>query len=67
MRITWEKIWDQCNELLQQDDYSVQELIKRSNVKVICTTDDPTDDLHYHEQIAKQADFRCESTSNIPS
>ncbi|WP_042460837.1 glucuronate isomerase [Neobacillus dielmonensis] len=50
----WEKIWDHCNELLKQDDYSVQGLIKRSNVKVICTTDDPTDDLYYHEQIAKQ-------------
>ncbi|MCM3768243.1 glucuronate isomerase [Neobacillus niacini] len=48
---TWERIWEQCNALLQQDDYSVQGLIKRSNVKVICTTDDPTDDLHYHEQI----------------
>ena len=47
----WESIWDRCNELLQQDDYSVQGLIKRSNVKVICTTDDPTDDLYYHEQI----------------
>lgn len=52
----WEKVWSHCNELLQQDVYSVQEIIKRSNVKVICTTDDPTDDLHYHEQIA-QSDF----------
>ena len=43
--------------MLNQDDYSVQEFIKRSNVKVICTTDDPTDDLQYHEQIAKQSDF----------
>ncbi len=51
-----DRIWDQCNALLQQDDYSVQGLIKRSNVTVICTTDDPTDDLHYHEQI-KQSDF----------
>ena len=52
-----DKIWNRCNELLQQDDYSVQEIIKRSNVKVICTTDDPTDDLHYHEQIANLPDF----------
>lgn len=49
----WERIWDQCNALLQQDDYSVQGLIQRSNVKVICTTDDPTDDLYYHDQIEK--------------
>ncbi|MCQ6275656.1 glucuronate isomerase [Bacillus sp. V3B] len=54
---TSEKIWNQCNELLKQDDYSVQGLIKRSNVKVICTTDDPTDDLNYHEQIANLPDF----------
>lgn len=50
----WEKIWNHCNELLQRDDYTVQEIIKRSNVKVICTTDDPVDDLRYHDEIAKQ-------------
>jgi glucuronate isomerase len=54
---TWEKIYNQCNELLCQDEYSVQNLIKRSNVKMICTTDDPTDDLQYHEQIKQQKDF----------
>lgn len=52
-----EQIWEQCNSLLKQDDYSVQGLIKRSNVKVICTTDDPTDDLFYHEQIKELKDF----------
>lgn len=50
----WEQVWEHCNELLQKDDYSVKGLIKRSNVKVICTTDDPTDDLFYHEEISKQ-------------
>jgi len=53
----WEQVWDRCNELLQQDDYSVHGLIKRSNVKVICTTDDPTDDLYYHEQIKNLENF----------
>ncbi|WP_458415163.1 glucuronate isomerase [Schinkia sp. CFF1] len=51
------RIWEQCNKLLQQDDYSVQGLIQRSNVKVICTTDDPTDDLHYHDLIKEKKDF----------
>ena len=32
-------------------------MIKRSNVKVICTTDDPTDDLYYHDQIKQQKEF----------
>lgn len=54
---SWESIWNRCNELLQQDEYSVREIIKRSNVKVIGTTDDPTDHLMYHEQIANLQDF----------
>jgi glucuronate isomerase len=54
---SWERIYNQCNELLNQDDYAVQNIIKRSNVKMICTTDDPTDDLHYHEQIKEQKEF----------
>lgn len=53
----WESIYDHCNALLLQDDFSVQGLIKRSNVKVICTTDDPTDELFYHDQIKTQPDF----------
>jgi glucuronate isomerase len=54
---SWERIYNQCNERLKQDDYAVQNIIKRSNVKIICTTDDPTDDLHYHEQIKEQKEF----------
>ena len=44
---TAEDIWNRCNELLAQDDFSCQNLIKRSNVKVICTTDDPVDDFTF--------------------
>lgn len=47
-------IWDKCNELLKRPDYSAQNLIKKSNVEVICTTDDPSDDLKYHKQIKEQ-------------
>ena len=31
---------------------SVRGIIKKSNVTLICTTDDPVDDLHWHEAIA---------------
>ena len=48
---TCEQIWNRCNECLAKDEYRAQELIKRSNVEVICTTDDPTDTLEYHEQL----------------
>lgn len=53
----WEQIYQRCNEKLRQNEFSVQALIKRSNVKVICTTDDPTDDLYDHDQIKKQTHF----------
>lgn len=48
------EIWDKCNELLARDDFSAQNLIRKSNVEVICTTDDPADDLKYHKKIKEQ-------------
>lgn len=48
---TAEEIWNRCNELLQQDNFSTQGLIKQFNVEVICTTDDPVDSLEYHKKI----------------
>ena len=41
-------IFDKCNEQLQQDAFSVRNLLTHFNVKVICTTDDPVDELVYH-------------------
>jgi len=48
---TCKMIWDKCNECLAKPEYSAQNLIKRSNVEVICTTDDPADTLEYHEAL----------------
>src|SRR6187431_2533031 len=48
---TARKIYDECTEKLQTPDYSVKSLIRSMNVKVICTTDDPIDDLAYHQKI----------------
>ena len=46
-----EAIWDKCNELLQKEEFTARELIKKSKVKVLCTTDDPIDSLEYHKEI----------------
>ncbi|MBO5206978.1 MAG: glucuronate isomerase [Clostridia bacterium] len=46
-----ERIWNKCNELLAKPEYRAKELIKRSNVEVICTTDDPIDTLEYHKAL----------------
>ena len=48
------EVWDKCNEYLKREDFSAQNLIKKSNVEVICTTDDPADDLRYHIELKKQ-------------
>ncbi len=46
-----EGIYDQCNEMLSQKDFSVRNLLKKMNVKVVGTTDDPTDSLEHHQKI----------------
>jgi len=43
-----EEIWNECNRKLQSDDMSVRSIIRKSNVKMIGTTDDPADDLKWH-------------------
>ena len=44
------EIYEKCNTLLKE--LPVREIIRRSNVKLICTTDDPADDLKTHELLA---------------
>ncbi|MEW4265086.1 glucuronate isomerase [Priestia megaterium] len=44
-------IWEKANEKLRSGKFSARDLITRSNVKVICTTDDPTDSLEYHMKL----------------
>jgi len=48
---TARKIFDECNEKLQSPEYSVRNLIENRNVEVLCTTDDPLDDLSHHQKI----------------
>ncbi|NJB72234.1 glucuronate isomerase [Saonia flava] len=45
------KIYGHCNEKLKQPEFHAQGLIKRMNVKVVCTTDDPIDSLAHHRKI----------------
>lgn len=54
---TAEEVWNLCNEKLADASMSVRNLIKRSNVTLICTTDDPIDSLEYHKQIREDASF----------
>lgn len=51
------KIYDECSAKLQTKEYSVRGLLKKMNVKLICTTDDPVDSLEYHQQLIKEDTF----------
>lgn len=54
---TAEEVWNLCNAKLQEDSMSVRNLIKQSGVTLICTTDDPADDLKWHQVIAADDTF----------
>ena len=45
---TADEVWNLTKEKLARDDMSVRNIIRKSNVKVICTTDDPVDSLEWH-------------------
>ncbi|TXK49126.1 glucuronate isomerase [Pontibacter qinzhouensis] len=53
---TAREIYDSCTAMLQTDEFSVRGILKKMNVKVICTTDDPADSLEHHQKI-KADDF----------
>jgi glucuronate isomerase len=48
-------IYDHCNARLTEDAFSTQGLLRQFHVEVVCTTDDPVDDLHAHRQHARHA------------
>jgi glucuronate isomerase len=50
-----EEIYEKCSSQLAQHDFSVQSLLKRMNVEVVCTTDDPTDTLEYHRAFSNNS------------
>ncbi|WP_134684075.1 glucuronate isomerase [Brevibacillus migulae] len=50
-------IWEKANAKLQQAGYGARDLIEKSNVKVIVTTDDPVDSLVYHRRLKEQSEF----------
>jgi len=54
---TAESIWKACNEQISEPGFTAKQLIVKSNVRVICTTDDPTDTLEHHMEISADTDF----------
>jgi glucuronate isomerase len=50
-----QKIYAQCNEKLQSPEFSIRNILKNKNVEVVGTTDDPLDNLSYHQKLKHDA------------
>jgi glucuronate isomerase len=50
---TASKIYQETKEALKAPENSCRGLLEKMNVEILCTTDDPTDDLTYHQELAK--------------
>ena len=50
-------IYRTCSEKLQSEDFSTRSILRRMNVKVVCTTDDPVDELTHHQLIREDKSF----------
>ncbi|OCL19713.1 glucuronate isomerase [Gilliamella sp. wkB171] len=54
---TAETIWNKCNAMLETKGFSARSIMKKMNVKMVGTTDDPIDDLIHHKTIAQDSSF----------
>jgi glucuronate isomerase len=70
---TAREIWDTCVEKLKQPEFSCRGIMQQWNVKVLCTTDDPIDNLEFHKKIKEDSSidikvlptFRSEPASAV--
>ena len=56
---TCDAIWEKANNLIKNGGYTPRELIEKSNVKYLCTTDDAADTLEYHKLLKEDKTFNC--------
>ncbi len=54
---TAQEIWEKANAVIAQGNFTPQQLILRSNVVGLCTTEDPADSLEYHKLLAENQRF----------
>ena len=54
---TAREIYDTCTEMLQTEEFSTRNILRQMNVKLLCTTDDPIDDLSHHLELSRDQSF----------
>lgn len=45
------QIFEETNRQLQSEGFKARALLEKMKVEIVCTTDDPVDDLRYHQQL----------------
>lgn len=50
-----EKIYIETSEKINSQAYSTQNLLKKVNAELVCTTEDPIDSLEYHQKFANNS------------
>ena len=67
-------IYEESTALIQKPEFSVKNLLRKMNVALVCTTDDPIDDLAFHEKIKNDGfeipilpAFRPDNAMNVAS
>ena len=56
---TCDEIWEKANAKIKAGGFTPRELIEKSNVAFVCTTDDAADTLEYHKLLAEDKSFKC--------
>ncbi len=64
---TAKEIYFEANTRLAVPDLSTQGILRKMNVEVVCTTDDPCDALEAHRQYAQMATTSGPSTKVLPT
>lgn len=54
---TADAVYARCSEMLQKDSFSTRGLLEKMRVKLVCTTDDPLNNLDYHRQLRDDTSF----------
>lgn len=57
---TAEEVWELCNRKLSDPSMSARNLIRKSHVTLLCTTDDPADSLEWHKKLREDSTFEVQ-------
>ncbi|MDX9946805.1 MAG: glucuronate isomerase [Bacteroidales bacterium] len=51
-------IYERASSMLRTREFSIRSLLRKNNVEVVCTTDDPADTLEYHTQMKGNSELK---------